>query len=222
MPLNTLRIVFFSLLLFTISVAASSMSLSSSKAVDEAEMTALQKHVSFFDRNKDGVIYPLETFQGFRAIGCSVALSNASAASIHAALSPITSIGHAPSPLLPIYVENIQKGKHGSDTGAYDSEGRFVPMKFEEIFQKHAHTRPDALTSAELDEMLEANKQPNDNAGQLAAKGEWKNLYDLSKDKDGLLHKETVRAVYDGSLFYQLEKQASSKKDASSERKAYV
>ena len=27
-------------------------------------MTALQKHVSFFDRNKDGIITPSETFEG--------------------------------------------------------------------------------------------------------------------------------------------------------------
>jgi hypothetical protein len=28
------------------------------------ELTPLQKHVAFFDRNKDGVIYPAETYQG--------------------------------------------------------------------------------------------------------------------------------------------------------------
>lgn len=29
----------------------------------------------------------------------------------------------------------------------------------------------------------------------------------LGKDKDGLLQKDTVRAVYDGTLFWELEKQ---------------
>jgi peroxygenase len=29
-------------------------------------------------------------------------------------------------------------------------------------------------------------------------------LYDLAKDKDGRLQKDTARAVYDGALFYQL------------------
>ena len=42
---------------------------------------------------------------------------------------------------------------------------RFVPAKFEQIFQKHAHTHPNALTSDELDEMLKANREPNDSPG---------------------------------------------------------
>ena len=32
--------------------------------VYSSELTPLQKHVAFFDRNKDGVIYPSETYQG--------------------------------------------------------------------------------------------------------------------------------------------------------------
>lgn len=30
----------------------------------------------------------------------------------------------APAFKLPIYVKNIQKGKHGSDSGVYDANGR--------------------------------------------------------------------------------------------------
>ncbi|ONK66215.1 uncharacterized protein A4U43_C06F5420 [Asparagus officinalis] len=123
-----------------------------------------------------------------------------------------TEKGTFTSPLLPIYVKNIKKGKHTSDSGVYDSEGRFVPEKFEEIFQKHAHTYPTALTSDELDEMLKANRVPGDKQGSLAAWTEWKILYSLCKDKDGLLQKDTVRAVYDGSLFVKMEEEVSSSK----------
>lgn len=42
---------------------------------------------------------------------------------------------------------------------------------------------------------------------RVAAHMEWTTLYIVGKDKDGLLSKETVRSVYDGSLFYKLEKE---------------
>ncbi|XP_020089905.1 probable peroxygenase 4 [Ananas comosus] len=189
------------------------MASSSSDVGSEGEMTPLQKHVAFFDRNKDGLVYPWETYQGFRAIGCGVALSSASALLINGFLGPKTRLGTCPSPLLPIYVKNIQKGKHGSDSGVYDAEGRFVPEKFDEIFKKHAHTNPNALTSKELNEMLKGNRIPRDYGGWVAAWTEWKILYLLCKDKDGLLQKETIRAVYDGGLFVKMEQErASSKK----------
>jgi len=44
----------------------------------------------------------------------------------------------------------------------------------------------------------------NSRRRRVAAKAEWEMLYDLAKDKDGRLQKDTVRAVYDGALFYQL------------------
>ena len=47
---------------------------------------------------------------------------------------------------------------------------------------------------------------------RIAALGEWKMLYTLGKDKNGLLQKETVRAVYDGSLFEKLEEEHSGRK----------
>jgi peroxygenase len=48
---------------------------------------------------------------------------------------------------------------------------------------------------------------------RLASYTEWKILYVLCKDKNGLLHKETIRAVYDGSLFERMEKEHSEKKN---------
>ncbi|KAK7273890.1 hypothetical protein RIF29_14956 [Crotalaria pallida] len=176
------------------------------------DQNVLQKHAAFFDRNHDGIVYPWETFQGFRAIGCGILLSTVAAIFINFGLSQKTRPGKFPSILLPIEVKNIQRGKHGSDSGAYDSEGRFVPSKFEEIFSKHARKHPNALTSDELMEMLKANRVPKDYKGWLASYTEWKILYVLAKDKDGLLQKETVRAVYDGSLFERMEKEHTEKK----------
>ncbi|KAF2593713.1 hypothetical protein F2Q70_00044741 [Brassica cretica] len=146
----------------------------------------LQRHVAFFDRNKDGIVYPSETYQGFRAIGCGYLLSAFASLFINMGLSSKTRPG---------------KGFSFS-----------FPIQFEEMFAKHSKTHPDALTGEELKQLLNANKEPNDRKGAIAGYTEWKMLHYLCKDKNGLLHKETVRAAYDGSLFEQLEKQTASKK----------
>ncbi|KAG7980204.1 hypothetical protein I3843_05G169800 [Carya illinoinensis] len=176
------------------------------------DQDVLQKHVEFFDRNHDGVIYPWETFRGFRAIGSGLFLSTAAAFFINFSLSRKTRPGKFPSLLFPIEVKNIKRAKHGSDSGVYDSEGRFVPSKFEEMFSKHALTYPSSLTSDELMQMLKANRVPKDYGGWFASYTEWKVLYILCKDKNGLLPKETIKAVYDGSLFERMEKERLSKK----------
>ncbi|EXC26992.1 hypothetical protein L484_003989 [Morus notabilis] len=89
---------------------------------------------------------------------------------------------------------------------------KFVPSKFEEIFKKHALTHSNALTSEEVSLLLKSNRQPKDYKGWLAAWTEWKILYILCKEKNGLLRKDTVRAVYDGSLFERMEKERLSAK----------
>jgi len=177
---------------------------------DIANMTALQKHVSFFDRNKDGIITPTETFEGFIAIGCDVAYSRDSASSVHASLGPITSPADAPLPHINIHIDLIHRGMHGSDTGALDAKGRFVPQKFEEIFIKHAKVRPDGLTSSEVEEMILANRDPLDRRSWSAPENEWGLTYKLASDKDGFLHKDSVRGIYDGSVFVKLEEKRRS------------
>ncbi|KAH6773907.1 Caleosin-related family protein [Perilla frutescens var. hirtella] len=179
---------------------------------DHDQTSALQKHVMFFDRDNDGVIYPSETFQGFRAIGAGLLLSSFAAVFINVGLSRKTRPGKPFSFQFPIEVKNIKLAKHTSDSGIYDKEGRFVPERFELIFAEHALTHHHALTSEELQNLLKSNREPKDYAGWVAAYSEWKILQYLCKDEHGLLHKETIRSVYDGSLFEKMAKETASKK----------
>ncbi|KFK44413.1 hypothetical protein AALP_AA1G253800 [Arabis alpina] len=187
---------------------------SDKKQSDKEEgYTALEKHVAFFDRNGDGIIYPWETYQGFRALGIGRLGSALSGLFINMGLSQITRPGKIFSPLFPIEVKNIKFSIHGSDTNAYDKDGRFVESKFEEIFKKHAHTHDDALTYKEIKQMLKTNREPKDIVGWIAAYGEWKLVHQLYKDKKGLVTKEDVRDIYDGSLFKKVEKERLSSRD---------
>uniref|UniRef100_A0ACD5Z484 Uncharacterized protein n=1 Tax=Avena sativa TaxID=4498 RepID=A0ACD5Z484_AVESA len=179
---------------------------------DMSNMTALQKHVSYFDRNKDGIITQDETFEGSVAIGFSVEYAREFAALVHGANGPITSPADAPLPHSSIYIENMQRGMHGSDTGAFDLKGRFVPQKFEEIFIKRAKTRRDGLTHSEVEDMILANRDPLDPGSWEGPEIEWGGIYKLAHDNGGFLHKDDARGIYDGSVFVKLEeKRASSR-----------
>ncbi|GKB05898.1 putative caleosin-related, EF-hand domain pair containing protein [Tanacetum coccineum] len=174
------------------------------QAIHESDddQNVLRKHVAFFDRNDDGVIYPWETFQGFRALEVGIILSS----------SVLRSVSHVgvfagkkfPDLLFPIEIKNINMAKHGSDSGSYDTHGRFVASKFEEIFLNYARTNSDALTSCEVDDFLKGNREPKDYGGWIGSLAEWKILYYLAKDKNGFLQRDTIRGVYDGHLFEKM------------------
>ncbi|KAI3933841.1 hypothetical protein MKX01_028167 [Papaver californicum] len=178
----------------------------------------LQKHAAFFDRNKDGVIYPWETFQGCRAIGLGKGVSTALAVFVNLALSGSTRPGKFPNQRVFVFdlhkafeVQNIVKSKHTRNTGVYDAEGNFDPAKFEEIFHQHSNANENALTADELSGMLKSNRVPKDYRGWVGSWVEWKTFFSVCKDKNGLLQKETLRAFYTGNLFEQMEQERARK-----------
>lgn len=179
---------------------------------DNNGMSVLQQHCAFFDKDKDRIIYPSDTYNGFRAIGVNTILSLVAAVLIHVAFSYYTLPGWIPSLKLPIYIDNIHKAKHGSDSETYDTEGRFAPEKFDAIFSKYAIKDPNKLTFMEIQGMLKANRNSNDFLGWGAAELEWTFLYHIGKNKEGFLEKETIRRMFDGSLWEILAKQNSSRK----------
>lgn len=73
----------------------------------------------------------------------------------------------------------MHKAKHGSDTGTYDTEGRFIPQKFEDFFAKYGGGK-DGLTAYDIWNAIKGNRLMMDPFGWSAVILECKSstLYD--------------------------------------------
>ena len=113
-------------------------------------LKVIQQHVEYFDRDGDGIIWPLDTYQGFRGWGFIFPLAVIAMIIIHGALSFATVPSFFPDPLCRIYVKNVHLNKHGSDSMTYDAEGRFRPQHFEDFFAKYDKDNKGGLTKGEI------------------------------------------------------------------------
>jgi len=168
--------------------------------------TVLQQHLSYFDPDSDGIIWPLDTFTGFHALGYGILLSLLSVLVIHLNFSyPTLPPGHyLPDPFFRIYIARIHKDKHGSDSGTYDTEGRFVPQKFEDIFAKYAGGDKKGITMGEVWTYMKGQRLYGDPIGWGAAGFEWIATWILLWPEDGRMKKDDIRRIYDGSLFFEI------------------
>ncbi|KAF2853743.1 caleosin domain-containing protein [Plenodomus tracheiphilus IPT5] len=126
-------------------------------AKKHSHQTVLQQHCDFFDRDHDGILWPQDTFVGFHRLGFGIILSILAVFVIHANFSYPTCSGWLPDPFFRLFLANVHKDKHGSDTGTYDHEGRFMPQRFEDIFAKYAGGR-DYLTIWDLSNVLKGQR----------------------------------------------------------------
>ena len=175
--------------------------------------TALQRHASFFDDNGDRAVDVSECTRGLRALGLPFGVAEVAALAIVAPLSVQT---RGSLLALSIDIENIQKGKHDSDTGILDKRGRFNARRFEKVFGAHSTVDQDgnmAFTATELGEMINANRETL--LGSLVSMIEWRVLLALAADTKAVgrvgavpaLSVARLKSFYDGTLFYRLAKE---------------
>jgi peroxygenase len=175
--------------------------------------TALQRHVSFFDDNGDRAVDVAECTRGLKALGLPIGVAEAVALVIVAPLSVMT---RGSLLATSIDIENIQKGKHDSDTGILDKRGRFNARRFEKVFGAHSagdRNGDKAITAAEITSMVNANRETL--LGALASLAEWQLLLVLAADTEAVegdkpvpaLSVARIKSFFDGTLFYTLAKE---------------
>nr|POE79931.1 peroxygenase [Quercus suber] len=106
-------------------------------AAKHAHQTVVQQHCAYFDRDGDGIIWPLDTYHATRAWGWNPLLALIAMVIIHLNLSYACAPSWLPDPFFRLWIANMHKNKHGSDSMTYDAEGRFRPQNFEDLFAKY-------------------------------------------------------------------------------------
>ncbi|GAA6055813.1 hypothetical protein JCM3770_004772 [Rhodotorula araucariae] len=182
----------------------------------------LKQHVAFFDKDRDNILWPLDTWRGFREMGYSFFWCTFAMSVIHFFFSWFTAPGVLPDPFFRIFLKNGHRSKHGSDTGVYDSEGRFIPAKFEEIFSKFDKDHKGGLYFSEGVAMIHAQRQACDPIGWAGESFEWASTYLLIWPKDGICDKESIRTVYDGSIFFVVAAEERKRRAARAEARKHM
>lgn len=161
----------------------------------------LQQHVTYWDGDHDGIIWPQDIYFGCRKWGWNPLLCLIAMLVIAPAMSYPSQSSWIPDPFLRIHVARIHKDKHGSDTGTYDNKGRFRPQNFEEIFANYDRNGKGGLNVGDMYFMWSGQRVLMDFFGWTAFVLEWTATYLVIWPADGVLRKEDIRKVYDGSLF---------------------
>jgi peroxygenase len=197
--------------------------------------TVVQQHCQYFDRDGDGIIWPHDTFIACRKWGWGILLSALATFIINVNLSYPTLPGWLPDPFFRIYINNVHKAKHGSDSMSFDNEGRFSPQKYEDLFAKYDRGDKGGLDWRDLLRFHKGQRMAMDFFGWSAVFFECKHdcceslfrgskladfyltglaVYLLLWPEDGLLRKDDVRRVFDGSIFEQKAQEHSRKSRA--------
>ncbi|KAL1799004.1 hypothetical protein ACET3X_003041 [Alternaria dauci] len=115
-----------------------------------------------------------------------------------------------PHPFFAIYLDNVNRNRHGSTTGAYDLDAELDTRRFDAIFEKYADGK-DYLTWRTMYDVWAGQCCANDFFGWFAGGLEWIAMYILLWPQDGRMHKDDIRGVYDGSTFWRIAEARAQK-----------
>jgi peroxygenase len=201
--------------------------------------TPLEKHCAFFDRNKDGIVTPWETWEGMRALGYGLGMALLGTVVVHLALSYPTLDTWIPDPFFTIHLRNIHRCRHGTDTGVYDDKGGVRRERAEYLLSMYTRpvfvaaaagsssgsaTGPVGSSSSNSNSSLprkgmglwEGLRMIYDNRclwdwfGWVAAVVEWVFMFALCSE-NGIIPTDAIMSQYDGTLFYDMEERRKRK-----------
>jgi hypothetical protein len=133
---------------------------------DSESLTVLERHVSYFDPDRDGEISMSQTFRGLRGVGVGSVTSSLLTLLINLFLGYLT---HG-KPSTSVSVRDIALGKHPYDTGTFNAKGELDEENFAALFTAATASPPfDRLTRDEIRNMIVKRGDPKKPFGELGS-----------------------------------------------------
>ncbi|KIY62204.1 Caleosin-domain-containing protein [Cylindrobasidium torrendii FP15055 ss-10] len=174
--------------------------------------TSPTAHLSFFDRDSDGIISPWDTYVGLRKLHWGIFLSVLGMAIIHGGFAYFTQPRIIPDPLFRIHSSGISGAIHGSTTNGYAPNGDFVPVNFDRTFKLYSSLADkNGLTIYDTIRMVNQQRCALDFFGTFAAVFEWFATWMVLWPLTGkgswstlVIRKDDVQGIFDGTVFYRV------------------
>ena len=184
---------------------------------DTEPLTALERHVSYFDADGDGQITMTQTFRGLRGVGVDALTSAALTLLINLFLGYLTHGKFSTK----VSVRDIARGKHPYDTGSFDTRGQIDESNFERLFTTPTAAPPfDRLTAKEIRKMIVKRGDPTKPFGELGSVlSNWFSGREIqlllcvasdckkaapSGEQEPAISRRTLRRFYTGHLLFLL------------------
>ncbi|KAJ7304830.1 Caleosin [Mycena albidolilacea] len=176
----------------------------------ETAHPALQAHIAFFDTDDDDIIWPTDTYKGFRTIGYSIFFSALSMVVIHSGFSCVRP---------PMRISIPLSAVHGSDSRAYTQTGTLDESRFNYVFALYSAEPHTHLSFREGVDLVRGNRNPFDVFGWFAAVFEWGATF-LLLAEDGRVKREDVHGIMDGTIFPKLAARTKARNEEKARAKA--
>ncbi|KAI0897226.1 Caleosin related protein-domain-containing protein [Annulohypoxylon nitens] len=162
----------------------------------------LRKNAEYFDDDRDGIVWPRDTYEGCRDLGWGILPSYLTVFTLHLVLSYSTCPGYMPDLHCRIRYDNTHSGQYGSVK--VDERGR--PRRnraCESILVKYDKINKGGLTFNDLLQFFNQQRTEYNIRGWIVTVFEWLTLYQFLWPNNGIMRSDDIRAAFNGTILHK-------------------
>ncbi|KAI0119742.1 Caleosin related protein-domain-containing protein [Daldinia grandis] len=164
----------------------------------------LRQNAEYFDADQDGVIWPGDTYKGYRKLGWGITYSCLVASILHSVLSYPTRDNYTPDLLLRIHCDSNSHGKRTIGNASYDEKGQVKDNQVcANILAKYDKSNKGGMDIRDILRFWKDQRSVSTSYGWSLTVLEWLALYLALRQHSGIVGGEDIRTAFDGSALFK-------------------